>query len=145
MLSRLIPASLALALVALPAPAAEPENLIKYRQNVMSAQGGHMSAIAAILRNQVDYGTHLSTHAESLAATAALVGDIFPEDSALGETDALDAVWEKPDEFAEAVQRLETAAEAFRAAVADDGDVDAAFRDLGGACKNCHDNFRVSR
>ncbi len=142
--SRLIPASLALALVALPAVAAEPEDLIKYRQNVMSAQGGHMSAIAAILRNQVDYGTHLSAHAESLAATAALVSDIFPEDSALGETDALDEVWEQPEEFAEAVQRLETAAEAFRAAVADDGDVGAAFRDLGDACKNCHDNFRVS-
>lgn len=144
MLSRLIPASLAFALVALPAVAAEPEELIKYRQNVMSAQGGHMSAIAAILRNQVDYGTHLSVHAESLAATAALVVDVFPEDSALGETDALDAVWDEPEEFAEAVQRLETAAEAFRATVADDGDVGAAFRDLGDSCKNCHDNFRVS-
>lgn len=145
MLSRLIPASLALALVALPAAAAEPEDLIKYRQNVMKALGAHTSSIAAILRNQVDYGAHLNVHAEGLATMAPLVSDVFPEDSALGETDALDAVWEQPDAFAEAVQRLEAAAAAMRAAVADDGDVGAAFRDLGGACKHCHDNFRVSR
>ncbi len=127
------------------AQAADPEELIKYRQNVMKTQGAHMSAIAAILRNQVDYGAHLGSHADGLAATALLVEDIFPEDSASGETDALPKIWEETEQFAAAVERLNTATSAFREAVADGGDVGAAFRDLGGACRNCHDEFRVQR
>lgn len=124
---------------------AEPEDLIKYRKSVMSAQGGHMSAIVAIMRGKVDQHDDLQTHAEALALTATLVGGIFPPDSASGDTDAKQAIWDKPDQFAEAVQRLETAAPAFRDAVANDGDTGEALKELGGACKNCHDNFRVKK
>ncbi|MDX1604650.1 MAG: cytochrome c [Candidatus Competibacterales bacterium] len=128
-----------------PLHAAEPEDLIKYRQSTMKSLGGHMSAIVAIMREQVDYRDHLTTHSEGLAATSQLVRDVFPPASARGETDAKQAIWDQPEKFAEAVQRLETAAAGFRDAVANDGDTGEALKALGSACKNCHDDFRVKR
>ena len=127
-------------------PAAEPEDLIKYRQNTMKAIGGHMGAIAAIVQGKVDMN-HLKPHADALAATSMTVKDIFPEDSAVGETNAKTEIWDKPDEFQQAVTKLEQAAAAF-ATAADSGDsaqIGAAMKDLGGACKNCHDNFRQKK
>jgi len=40
--------------------AAEPEDIIKYRQNMMKSIGGHTSAAGAIVQGKVDYKTHLA-------------------------------------------------------------------------------------
>lgn len=61
-----------------------------------------------------------------------------------GKTRALPEIWSKPDEFAAAAKKFEEKAPALLAAVKTQ-EVDAvnkAFREVGGACKNCHDNFR---
>lgn len=60
------------------------------------------------------------------------------------KTDALQTIWTKPAEFRQANDRFETQAAAFHTA-AQAGDLAAlrtASRSLGGACKNCHDQFR---
>jgi cytochrome c556 len=71
----------------------------------------------------------------------------FPKGSGpeAGKTRALPEIWSKPAEFAAAAKKFEGAAPALLAA-AKAKDVDAvnkAFREVGGACKNCHDNFRA--
>lgn len=61
-----------------------------------------------------------------------------------GKTRALPEVWSKPDDFAAATKMFEEKSAALLA-VTKTKDVDAvnkAFRDVGGACKNCHDTFR---
>jgi cytochrome c556 len=61
-----------------------------------------------------------------------------------GKTRALPEVWSKPDDFAAAAKMFEEKSAALLAATRTK-DVDAvnkAFRDTGGACKNCHDTFR---
>jgi cytochrome c556 len=61
-----------------------------------------------------------------------------------GKTRALPEIWSKPAEFAAAMKMLEERAPKLLAATKTK-DVDAitkSFRDLGGACKNCHDSFR---
>lgn len=60
------------------------------------------------------------------------------------KTDALATVWTKPAEFKHAAERFIAAATGFDAQ-AKAGDVAAmrtAAKDLGGACKACHDRFR---
>ena len=89
---------------------AEPENVIKYRQNTMKALGGHMGATAQIVRGKVDYRNHLVFHAESIEAISRRVGELFPEGSDFGETKAKEAVWEKPEEFKKATKKAENAA-----------------------------------
>jgi cytochrome c556 len=61
-----------------------------------------------------------------------------------GKTRALPEIWSKPDDFAAAAQMLSDRAPKLLAAVKakDLQGVQAAFKEVGGACKNCHDNFR---
>ena len=60
------------------------------------------------------------------------------------KTDALQAIWQKPDEFKQAAAKFVETASAFDAA-ARSGDVASmgtAMKGLGGSCKDCHDKFR---
>ena len=61
-----------------------------------------------------------------------------------GKTRALPEIWSKPADFTAAQKMFEDRAPALVAAAkAKDVDaVSAAFKQLGGACKNCHDTFR---
>ena len=126
---------------------AEPtgKDLIDYRKTVMSAIGAHAGAIAAMVRNKVDYD-HMQAQANAMADTVSTIGDIFPaaSSSAAGETEALDNIWEDTDGFAEAVAASQAAADDF-ADAADAGDpaaIGKAFGALAGTCKGCHDNYR---
>jgi cytochrome c556 len=143
MLRKIAPLALILGVCA----AAEPEELIKYRQNTMKAIGGHMGAIAAIVQGKAGQPEHLLIHAKALDALSTTVKDLFPEESAHGETDAKQEIWDKHDDFVQAVQKLETAAPPFAQAVesGDQAKIGAALKELGGACKNCHDNFRKKK
>ena len=70
----------------------------------------------------------------------------FPKGSGpeAGKTRALPDVWSKPEDFLAAQKMFsERAPKLLAAAKAKDvAAVTAAFREVGGACKNCHDNFR---
>ncbi|MEO6717053.1 MAG: cytochrome c [Novosphingobium sp.] len=60
------------------------------------------------------------------------------------KTDALQTVWTKPDQFKQATAKFVEEAAKFQA-LAQAGNVGAlgeGMKGLGGACKNCHDQFR---
>lgn len=61
------------------------------------------------------------------------------------DTEALATIWEKPDEFKAATKKLldESAELAVIAASGDKAAVAAQAMALGGACKGCHDQFRL--
>jgi cytochrome c556 len=126
------------------ATAAEPEDTIKYRRSMMKANGGHMAASAAIVTGKVDYKGHLGDHAKALAAINKDVASLFPKDSDFGETEALEAVWKKPDEFKKRAKDAQAKSDAFAKAVAggDKAKTSAAFKELNDACKACHKDFR---
>jgi cytochrome c556 len=62
-----------------------------------------------------------------------------------GKTRALPEIWSKTADFDAATKMFSERAPKLMAAVKakDVANVQAAFRDVGGACKNCHDNFRA--
>ncbi len=128
---------------------AEPtgKDLIDYRKTVMSAIGAHAGAIAAMVRNKVDYD-HMRAQAAAMAETVSTINDIFPAGSgpAAGETEALAVIWTDAAGFAKAVADSQAAAESF-ADAADAGDpaaIGKAFGALAGTCKGCHDNYRLA-
>ena len=144
---RLLGAGLSMMLCAGAVGAAETEDLIKYRQATMKAVGGHMGAIAAIVMGKVEYSDHLKYHASGMSMLSKTVGDVFPSNSADGETDAKPEIWSNPGDFKMVVEKLETAASELMAAV-DSGnqeEIGIKFKALGGSCKACHDDFRVKR
>ena len=122
------------------------ENVIKYRQAVMSAIGGHTGAIAAVVKGEVEFTGHVQGHADSLAAMAGTIVDMFPEGTESGaETRAKAEIWQDWDEFVEAAQAMEaaTATLAEAAAGGDMAAIGAAFGDVGKSCGGCHRPFRA--
>jgi len=61
-----------------------------------------------------------------------------------GKTRALPEIWSKPDDFTAAQKMFADRAPKLLAAAKtkDVAAITAAFKDVGGACKNCHDTFR---
>lgn len=122
---------------------ADAEGEIKYRQGVMGAVGGHMSSMAAILRNQVHL-EDLTLHADAMADLAYVVPNVFPEGSGDGKTEALPEIWQQPEDFQ---QRMDDFVEASRAMAAaaktgEMSEIGPAIDSLGKSCKGCHDNYR---
>lgn len=113
----------------------------KYRDTVMQAIGGHMGAVTVIMRAK-SHQDDLALHAKSIADLAKLVPAIFPAGSAVTRSEALSAIWEEPDRFSEAVERLIAASDALHQAVQTETGVRNAFTDLGRTCESCHDKFR---
>jgi cytochrome c556 len=124
--------------------AAEPEDVIKYRKNMMKAIGGHTSAAAAIVQGKVDYKAHLAEHARALQVLTKDIPALFPKDSDFGDTEAKDAVWTKRADFEKAAKNARTKVEAFAKAVQGGNQqaMAASFKDMGEGCKGCHKDFR---
>lgn len=123
--------------------AADPAAAIKYRQNTMTALGGHMSAANAILKGEAGQKSHLSGHLDGILAAAKMTQDLFPAGTDKGQTDALPAIWERTADFDKAVESLEAASARLAAVRSGDPEaLKAAFGNVGKACKSCHDSFR---
>jgi cytochrome c556 len=124
--------------------AAESEDIIKYRQNVMKAQGAHLAAAAAIVQGKVDFKNQLAGHVQALQVTTKDIPSLFPKGSDFGETKALDAVWQKNAEFQKLAKDTQQKVEALAKAVAanDSANYGARFKDVADSCKACHKDFR---
>ena len=119
---------------------------IKYRQNHMKAMGGHMGALAAIIKGQAGSKEHVAGHAKAIAAIGIMIQDLFPADSAKGETAAKPEIWSKPDDFRKAAAAFTAASAKLGEAAGGDMDaVKAAFGGAGKACGGCHKPFRAKK
>jgi cytochrome c556 len=137
--------SFALLLVTAAANAeSDPEDIIKYRQNVMKANGAHMAAAGAVLQGKVEYKKDLAYHAKTLQSINHDIPALFPKGSDFGDTKALDAVWSKRADFEKRSKATQAKADAF-AKAATGGDMKAAltkFKELSDSCKACHKDYR---
>ena len=130
------------------APTADEPPVIDERQANFKAIGKSFKAIRTQLEGGAPDMEALATAATDMNAAALKIEGFFPSDTGVDQgfdTEALAAIWEKPEEFAEAHKRLVDAS-AEMITIAQGGDA-AAVGDqvgaIGGSCKNCHDNFRL--
>jgi len=125
-------------------PAPPPEASIKYRQALMSAIGGDMAAIGNILKYGLPLRQNIATHAENIERSAALIPSAFETKVVDGLTDAKPAIWEKPADFKKKAEAMRDQAKKL-AELAKAGDPEAVgkqMKALGGACGDCHDDYR---
>jgi len=126
------------------------EGAIKYRQASMKAVGGHMGAIAGILKGEVPHKDQLLGHTQALHALALNTHTLFPEGSgkSAGKTEALDKVWSDPDGFKKVVMSFESTTKTLVMA-AESGDMGAVGEALGAVgkdgCKACHTDYREKK
>ena len=127
---------------------AVPSPVVEERQANFKAIGKAFKAIRTQLEGESADMAAIATAATDLNAAALKIEGYFPEGTSVDDgydTEALATIWEQPEEFAEAHQRLVDAS-AQMITLAEGGDV-AAVADqvgaIGGSCKNCHDTFRL--
>ena len=144
----LLTLALCLSLVSLPAalPAQDEaqKEIIKYRQNVMKAQGGHLGALFQIVRDRAGSWDHVAAHAQALQGLSTMVVDAFREPTQGGDTDALPAIWSDFEGFEEAAvnYRQATARLSEAAQGGDRSVIEERFKATLDACKGCHRDYR---
>jgi len=131
---------------AAPAATDEPAAIDK-RQDNFEAIGDAFKTIREQLEGTPDLAL-IETSANDINKRAERISSLFPEGSGMDaghDTEALATIWEQPEEFAAATQKLVDAS-ADLAATAAAGDA-AALGDkakaMGATCGGCHDKFRV--
>lgn len=130
-------------LLTLSAHAADPDDLIKYRKNVMNANGGLMGASNGLIQNKVEFKAQLASYAKALEAMNRDLPALFPKGTNAGDTDALPDVWGKRAEFERRAKDTQAKAAVFaKAAASGDAKVAEKFKDLSDSCKSCHKDFR---
>ncbi len=128
--------------------ASEEPAIIDVRQTNFEEIGDAFKAIRGQLEGDSPDFAVLEASATTINANAQKIGDHFPDGTGMDagfDTEALAAIWEKPEEFTAAHQKLIETSDGLLAA-AQSGDVatfQAAVGELGQSCKGCHDNFRV--
>jgi cytochrome c556 len=128
---------------------AEPP-VIAERQDNFEAIGDAFK----LIRGELEKGTPdlavVAAQASDINSRAMRIEGYFPAGTgrdAGNDTEALAAIWEKPDEFTAAHQKLvdESAKLASLAEAGDAAAIGPQAMAMGGACKGCHDQFRLAK
>lgn len=139
----------ALGLVALPAGAAEDP--VVARQKLMEATGAAAGLGGGMLKGELPYSPAAGLAVLStFGATAATIGDYFPEGSGGGESAASPKIWEDHASFEDELAEFAEAAVAGLKAAGKNGPADleafkAAATPVLARCRDCHESFRIKR
>jgi cytochrome c556 len=92
-----------------------PDDIIKYRKNVMKSIGAQTGALVAILKGEVEATDSLAAHAKafSASANAVLITGAFKQNTdgqGSEKTTATAKIWSDWDNFAATAKKLEAAA-----------------------------------
>ena len=143
----LITASLA-AVVTIPAVAhiERTEPLQSLRQSFFAIVGMTFGPMSDMVKGEIEWNdAQFVAWANDLAAVSKVsVERGFAPGSEKGKTRAKPAIWENTDDFSQKLANFRSEAEAL-AAAAKAGDKDATieqFKQTGGTCKACHDNYK---
>jgi cytochrome c556 len=118
-----------------------PAGPIRDRHELMEGIGKS----AKIINNAMKSGdfSPVGAAAEKIQASAGKITTLFPPGSTHPKSRAKPEIWTHWDKFEAGAQQLGTDAGALAAAAKNGGNVPGATKTMFGACKNCHDQFRV--
>ena len=143
---RLIVGLAALSVATLAAGAYAIEDPLYTRQSLMDANGAAAGAGVGMLKGEVPFNEAVAKAVfQTMHAVAYSYGDYFPAGSDKGKTKASPKIWEDAAGFAAALQQFQKDTDAALAAKPADLEAfKAAFGQVAGNCKACHDKYRIS-
>src|SRR4029077_9770046 len=128
------------------ASAATPAELQKARHDHYKELGDAFKAVRDASKSDSPDFAAIEKAAEVVNKASVDQQQWFPKGTGpeAGKTRALPEIWSKPDDFTAAQKMFSERAPKLLAAAKtkDVAAITAAFKDVGGACKNCHDTFR---
>jgi cytochrome c556 len=122
--------------------------VLKERHDNFEGIGDAFKAVRGELDKDAPDFTLIAAMAGDINTRAKLIETHFPAGTSVDDglkTEALPSIWQKPEEFKAAAQKLVDES-AKLVAVAGEGDKAATAAQamtMGGACKGCHDKFRL--
>jgi cytochrome c556 len=126
----------------------QAERAVETRQSLLHLMGWNMAPLGAMARDRIEFDVaRVETNAARLLALSKMMEDAFAPDTRANDvsTEALDVIWEQPDDYAAKIQATIDASDRL-VSVSATGDEDAmreAIGALGSSCGSCHDDFRV--
>ena len=121
------------------------ETAIKYRQGVMRVMGWNFGPMGAMVKGDKPFDKAIfARNVARIEAVSTMPMEGFIPDSDLGETKAKIDIWNKPDKFKGAMEKMqkEVAKLAQASKAGDEAAMKTQFGEVGKACKGCHDDFR---
>lgn len=130
------------------AAAGEAPPIIKERHENFEGIGKAFKAVRGQLESDSPDFALIAASASDINTRAQAIPNHFPAGTSTADgfkTEALPVIWEKPEEFKAAAQKLidESAKLASLAPGGDKAAVAAQAMAVGGTCKGCHDTFRL--
>jgi cytochrome c556 len=130
------------------APAGDAAAVVKERHDNFEAIGDAFKAVRGELEKDAPDFALIAASATDINTRAQKIEGHFPAGTSVDDgykTEALATIWEKPEEFKAAGQKLidESAKLVTIAGAGDKAATAAQAMAMGGACKGCHDNFRL--
>jgi cytochrome c556 len=119
-----------------------------YRHSIFQTIRWNFMPLSEMARGKREFdAAEAKRRALAVAYLATLLDEAFPAGSgaSAGTTDALDVIWQDPDDFAARLKAFQVEANQLRK-IATHGDAAAfneQFRKVGGTCKNCHDKYKA--
>jgi cytochrome c556 len=143
-LGRAAAVALALVVAVTVEAADEPDNIIKYRRNVMKSVGANIANIAMVAKGEVTFVANVALNARAIRDGLNLAGGLFPDGTDIGETNALPKLWQDRAGFDDALRQARAAADDMVAAAetGDLGEIQKALGALGKRCGECHKPYR---
>jgi cytochrome c556 len=118
-----------------------PPGPIHDRHELMEGIGEHAKKIGAAIK--ADDKKAVAPEADAIAAKAEKITGLFPEGSTHPHSRAKPEIWQDWKKFEAAAAQLHKDALELAKVARAGGDAGAASRQMFGACKSCHDSFRV--
>ncbi len=113
------------------------------RQTLMDGNGGAMGALGGMAKGEKEFDAVAAEAAkQTLIANAAEIANKFKNNASDPESKAKAEIWANWDEFSGYADNLGKAAAALDASSLDG--VKAGIGAIGGACKECHTEFKAS-
>ncbi|MEL7043933.1 MAG: cytochrome c [Pseudomonadota bacterium] len=129
------------------AHSSKEEPMQAYRQSYWALVAMNFGPMGAMLKGEIPWDeTRMQAFANNVAGMASVdVARAFGPGSDKGKTRAKPEIWENTDDFLEKYENFKTAAAGLATAAqsGDKGTIGAAFKEAGGACKACHDEYKA--
>jgi cytochrome c556 len=144
---RLVFTGVALAVGFVTTAAFAVDDPILTRQKLMQANGGAFYGVTnGMTKGEIPFNPVVAASViRTINAVAYSFGDYFPEGSDQGDTKASPKIWEEMAEFQEYLGDLQAASDAAQQAEPQTLEAfQTVMNDVGEACQQCHDEFRLS-
>lgn len=120
----------------------------QYRRSVFGSIIWNFAPMSEMARGKRPYdAAEVKKRALTVSYLSLLLDEGFPKGSgaSAGTTDALDAIWENPEDFAAKLRDFRVEANALRkiSEQADQASFNEQFKKMSGTCKGCHDKYKA--